>query len=263
MLILDYLKINTYDGTSINLQWDFKPDISLITDYKINIYRAESPVNDINQYDLIASGINANQYFYNDTTVSQLLDIDRQWFYKLGIYENTNPTNITYQPDTAEYLKSSIPDRIFRKLIKNKKLGLKFAGRQFKLIKRRTWGTHCPVCWDLSLQRSTDPNCLTCYGTGWINGYYNPVLINGMKNPSPKLTQINMFGEWKPSDSLFYTLGFPPLKPKDIVVDDNNHLWTIVQVRTVERLGYVIEQIAQLASISQDELLYKYLTQWQ
>ena len=68
-----------------------------------------------------------------------------------------------------------------------------------------------------------------------------------------------MFGEWKPSDSLLYMLGYPPLKPRDIIVDDNNHLWTIVQVRTIERRGYIVEQNAQIASLAQDELLYKQL----
>lgn len=263
MLILDYLTVTTYDGSSLNISWDFRPDISLISDYKVNIYRAEAPISDINQYDLIASGISANQYMYIDSSVAQLLDIDRSWFYKLGIYEATNSGIISYQPEQAAYLKNELPDKIFRRIIKQKNLTLKFSGRNFKVVKKRTWGTHCPDCWDISLQRCTNPNCITCLGTGWINGYYDPISIKGMKNSSPKLNQINMFGEWKTSDSLLYILGFPPLKPKDIIIDDNNHLWTIVQVRTIERLGYIIEQIAQIASISQDELLYKYLIKWQ
>lgn len=262
MLILDYLQVSTYDGQSLTLTWDFKPDTSLISDYSVNIYRSESPVDDITQYDMIASGLSANLYSYIDTSVAQLLDLGRPWFYKLGIYETSVSGVISSQPDQAAYLKNEVPDRVFREIVRRKNINLqnpRFSGRNFKIIKRRTWGTHCPDCWDMSLQRSTDPSCITCMGTGWINGYYDPITVRGMKNTSPKLNQINMFGEWKPSDSLLYMLGYPPLKPRDIVIDDNNHLWTVVQVRLVERLGHIVEQIAQIASISQDEFLYKQL----
>jgi len=262
MLVLNSLDVSTYNGQHLELSWDFKPDSDLITDYGVNVYRSESPINDITQYDLVASGLSANLYSYVDTSVEQLLDLGRPWFYKLGIYEIAVSGIISYQPDPAAYLKDEVPDRVFREIVRRKNINLqnpRFSGRNFQVIKRRTWGTHCNVCWDDSLQRSTDSNCTTCFGTGWINGYYDPISVRGMKNASPKLNQINMFGEWKPSDSLLYMLGYPPLKPRDIIADDDKHLWTVVQVRTIERLGYIVEQNAQIALLSQDELLYKQL----
>jgi len=262
MLILKSLDIATYDGQSYNVSWEFEPDTDLYSDYSVNIYRSESPVDDITQYETVASGLNANLYSYIDTGIAQLLDLGRPWFYKLGIYETINISGITYQPDPAAYLKDEVPNRVFREIVRRKNINLlnpRFSGRDFKIFKRRSWGTHCNVCWDESLQRSTDSSCTTCYGTGWINGYYDAIDIRGMKNSSPKLSQINMFGEWKPSDSMLYMLGYPPLKSRDIVADDNNHLWTVVQVRSTEHLGYVIEQQAQIASLAQDELLYKQL----
>ena len=262
MLTLSSLEVTTYDGQSYYISWDFQPDTDLISDYEVNIYRSESPVDDITQYDLVASGLSANLYNYTDISINQLLDLGRPWFYKLGIYETAVSGILSYQPDTAAYLKDEIPDKVFREIVRRKKLNIdhpNHSGRNFRVIKRRSWGTHCSACWDESLQRSTDSNCLTCYGTGWNNGYYDPITVRGMKNPSPKLNQINMFGEWKPSDSLLYMLGYPPLKPRDIIADDNNHLWTVVQVRTIERLGHIVEQNAQIASLAQDELLYKQL----
>jgi len=262
MLILSSLEVSTYDGQSYNVSWEFEPDTDLYSEYSVNIYRSESPVDDISQYEIVASGLNANLYSYVDTGVAQLLDLGRPWFYKLGIYETSVSGVISYQPDQAAYLKDEVPDRVFREIVRRKNINLlntRFSGRDFRIIKKRTWGTHCNDCWDESLQRSTDSSCETCYGTGWINGFYDAIEVRGMKNPSPKLSQINMFGEWKPSDSMFYMLGYPPLKSRDIVADDNNHLWTVVQVRTVERRGYIVEQMAQVASLAQDENLYKQL----
>jgi len=261
MLTLSSLDILTYDGQSYNISWDFIATEELITNYEVDIYRSESPVSGISQYEIVESGLSANLYSYVDTSISQLLDIGRPWFYKLGIHDLVT-SGITYQPEPAAYLKDEVPDKIFREIVRRKNINLnnsRGSGRDFKIFKRRTWGTHCSVCWDSSLQRTTDSNCTTCSGTGWLNGYYDSLTIRGMKNTSPKLSQINMFGEWKPSDSLLYVLGYPPLKPKDIISDDDNHLWTVVQVRTIERLGYIIEQIVQMALLAQDELLYKQL----
>ena len=191
MLILKSLDISTYDGQSYNVEWEFEPDTDVISDYRVNIYRSEAPVSDITQYDIFASGLNANLYNYVDTSISQLLDLGRPWFYKLGIYEPINISGISYQPEPAAYLKDEVPDKVFREIVRRKKLNIdhpKHSGRNFRIFKRRTWGTHCNVCWDDSLQRGTDSNCLTCFGTGWINGYYDPMTVRGMKNPSPKLS---------------------------------------------------------------------------
>ncbi|KKL73684.1 hypothetical protein LCGC14_2072420 [marine sediment metagenome] len=261
MLTINTFDVTSYDGESLQLSWEFETTEEVITNYGVNVFRSESSSTDIADYDLVASGINANEYTYVDGGVSQLLDLGRPWFYKLEIINNYT-ADTTYQPTDPAYLKDGVPDRVFREIVRRKAIVLnntRYSGRNFKVFKRRSWGIHCSTCWDLSLQRSTDSKCPTCYGTGWINGYYNPVTIRGMKNTSPKLNQINMFGEWKPSDSLLFMLGNPPLKVRDIISDDNNHLWTVVQVRGVERLGYIVEQNAQLALIAQDDFLYKNL----
>ena len=261
MLIIKSLDISTYDGQSYNVAWEFEPDSDLVSNYEVSIYRSESPTIGIDEYDLVVSGLSANLYNYVDTSISQLLNLGRPWFYKLAITDALT-SDVDYQPEPAAYLKDEVPNHVFREIVRRKNINLqnpRFSGRDFRIFKRRTWGTHCSECWDMSLQRSTDSNCTTCYGTGWINGYYDAITIRGMKNSSPKLSQINMFGEWKPSDSVLYMLGYPPLKPRDIVSDDNNHLWTVVQVRSTEHLGHIIEQQAQIASIAQDDFLYKYL----
>jgi hypothetical protein len=261
MLTIESLDVTSYDGESLQLSWEFATTSEVISNYGINIFRSESSSIDINDYDVIASGISANDYMYVDGGISQLLDMGRPWFYKLEIVNNYT-ADVSYQPTLPAYLKDDTPDRVFREIVRRKAIVLnntRYSGRNFKIFKKRSWGVHCSSCWDPSLQRSTDSKCVTCYGTGWINGYYNPITIRGMKNTSPKLSQINMFGEWKPSDSLLFMLGNPPLKTRDIISDDDNHLWTVVQVRGVERLGYIVEQNAQIALIAQDDFLYKYL----
>ena len=75
-------------------------------------------------------------------------------------------------------------------------------------------------------------------------------------DPAPKFNQITMFGEWMPQDALFTTLNFPPVRSKDIVVDDSNKRWIVKEVRTVEKDGFVIEQNAQCSLIAYDDIIY-------
>jgi hypothetical protein len=49
-------------------------------------------------------------------------------------------------------------------------------GLEGVLLKRKIWGTACPDCTDENLnEHSLDSHCLTCYGTGLVGGYYDPI----------------------------------------------------------------------------------------
>jgi len=78
-----------------------------------------------------------------------------------------------------------------------------------------------------------------------------------MLNPAPKYNQITMFGEWMPHDALFTMLNFPPIRTRDIVIDDRNQRWIVKQIRKTEKLGYVIEYNAQCSLISHDDQIYE------
>jgi len=41
--------------------------------------------------------------------------------------------------------------------------------------KRRHWGTRCPECTDYDTNEPTANRCSTCYDTGFVGGYFDPV----------------------------------------------------------------------------------------
>ena len=59
-----------------------------------------------------------------------------------------------------------------------------------------------------------------------------------------------------PHDALFTMLNFPPIRTRDIIVDDRNQRWIVKQVRKTEKLGYVIEYNAQCSLIAHDDQIY-------
>lgn len=122
------------------------------------------------------------------------------------------------------------------------------------LLKRRTWGEKCEEEWDDITQRYSGNKCDTCncYGTGIREGFFAPIKFKGMINARPKRDEITMFGEFKPSDVVLYTTNFPPLRPSDVVVEDEKK-YIVLQVQPVERLGIAIEQRVQMSLLHPDD----------
>jgi len=232
------------------LQWTFTAESEVPNGTMIDVYRSESSgISDsLQDYVCIASGQSADVDF-QDSTITRIND--RVWYYKLKIQSGALLT-----ADPA-YVKSAPSDYVIKEVLRRKTLALtRFTARPFVLLKKRTWGTHCTRCWDATLFRCTDPNCSVCYGTGWVDGYFTPIVFKGMVNASPKYNQILMFGEWKPSDSMLFTLNYPLLSPRDVVVDDEGKRWVVIQIRYLKKLGYIIEQQVQLAQVANEDKVY-------
>jgi hypothetical protein len=49
------------------------------------------------------------------------------------------------------------------------------AGQDGYLLKRKVAGTKCPDCLDYVTEEVTNAQCDTCYGTGFVAGYFDPV----------------------------------------------------------------------------------------
>lgn len=76
-----------------------------------------------------------------------------------------------------------------------------------------------------------------------------------MISPNPKIDEMSIFGEFKPSDGILYALQYPPLRSSDIIVFKNQRYY-VLQVKNVERLGIAIEQQAQISLIHEDDEIY-------
>ena len=258
MLQLDSFNIDSLNYTFNNLEWELTILSGTSSDYRLEIYRSETPglSGQFTDYTLVASGIPLTQHQYNDSYLAGLQHFTRTWYYKLkAINITTSETFILSQfpsfaqPNNVDYAR--------REIIRRKTISLnKFSGRKMYLLKRRSWGAHCSKCWDEALFTATDGSCTECYGTGWSGGYFTPVPFYGMLNPSPRYNEIMMFGVWHPSDTLLTMLNYPKVVPGDVIIDDAGYRWIAHQIRTLEKLGQVIEHLVQLNLIALDDIVY-------
>jgi hypothetical protein len=99
----------------------------------------------------------------------------RWQFYRIQL---TTPTAI-YLSDPTGLWGTLEPRwwRIARERLRQEIVALKKGpgGQLGYLLKRRVTGQPCPVCLDHTTGEITNPDCPTCYGTGFFCGYFYPI----------------------------------------------------------------------------------------
>jgi hypothetical protein len=225
------------------------------TDYNINIYRSETQSKDLSEYEKIASLSSIDYTSYQDD-VTSLDDLYRKWFYQLTSYNKSTgeETLLTTIAETKYY---HLPDLASKMIMRQKELSLKKrSGDPFYLLIRRTWGVHCPICWDEVLQRATDPDCPVCLGTGWVNGFFKPIKFLASTNSAPKYNQIQTFELWKGGDIIIYTLNYPLIKPQDVIIDNIGNRWSVVQINPIRKHNIILEQQIHATLLQPDDIAY-------
>lgn len=252
-------KVNRFVPDSIDLTWEFEAIEAELSDAHINIYRSQSPTNDLTEYELVEEDVVLDLFFYEDTSLEGLQHGTRVWYYIIQVIDSTDPTNFIQTSYT--FLNAEVPDHRFKKIYRLKKASLKKGGRDFILMKKRTWGERCEISWDPILFHSNSEVCedCDCFGTGWEQGFFNPIEFRGMTTPNPQAKDIQIWGEFYPSDSVLTMLNRPPLEVGDVVIDPKKDLRFYIQrIRKLERLGVFIEQQAQISLIHPDDEIYDY-----
>lgn len=254
MIALKTLEVTNYEIDRLSIHWEFKDTNEDLSNYLIDIYRSEAPGEDhsIEEYDILASGQTATQWDWTDVGVSGLSSHNRTWFYKLKIRDTLN-NEFSIQPPQGEYVNNTPPDQQYKFILKKKKKILtKRQGRDCFLIKKRTWGVKSEDHWDETLQKPKGGN----YGTGWKDPYYNPIPFQAMITPHPTERQLTQFGVFETGNAVISTLPYPPIREGDIVVDNLNKRWRVLQMKPVQKKGVTLEQMVRAELIHAEDELY-------
>jgi len=85
--------------------------------------------------------------------------------------------------------------RLAREILRQRKLIYKWGEAQRGyLLKRRVTGTKCTTCTDYQTEESLNPDCPSCYGTGFECGYFYPMSCVWAKT-NPKGYHVNLDGQ--------------------------------------------------------------------
>ena len=248
MLKVTQFYARSFDLDHLDVFWEVEDFVGDIRQFNFYLSRSESPSG---PWELLAGPFKDQYYFRDISTV--MMHKWRSLYYKLEIEDVVNhereefgPTSQLPEPDLIALEIMRQEDVLFREHV----------GRQVWLFPVRTFGANC-VCFDRVSGRRTKSNCLNCYDTGYLGGFLSPIGCFVQIDPNANAPSNTPYGEQQVNTTSARLISFPPIKPKDILVEAENKRWRVITVSTTQRLRSVVHQELTLHEIPRGDVEYK------
>lgn len=136
------------------------------------------------------------------------------------------------------------------------------AGMKGKLLKRRLSGDIC-TCVDSMTQESRDPDCTSCYGTGFIGGYYDPYECFWVEDTGNSGFRSHNSDKGTTNDGHIMQgrcLNQPAVFSYDVWVEDNtDDRWIFHTIRSVVHIrGVEIVMVCEMRRAPYNHVIYKF-----
>ena len=185
----------------------------------------------------------------------------RQLYYKIKSVEKADTDNVIMSEAFTFHADPPLDALEMQRL--ERIVWEEYAGRRCLIFPARTFGQRCGNCFDgpekgkghTSQRRRS--HCITCYDTGFVRGYLDPIEIFIQVDPSPKSVQPLDFAERQQVDTSARLPNFPLVKPKDIIIEAENRRWRVVRVSQTERLRSVVHQELTLHEITKGDIEFQ------
>lgn len=250
MLPVERLVVRSLDVDANEVTWEVaSSSLEDALDYRMQVFRSESPEG---PFDPITQPFE-DRYIFVDRRVPAG-DKFRQIWYKLRVTKKATSTSQDFGPATREAEPDLVANYIRRSEMT---LFTQAIGRMCWLFKKRTFGARCPSCWDSVSGKKSRANCLTCYQTGFLRGYLNPIEVWVQIDPAAKAQQNNAQQINQQTLTTARMSFYPNVVPGDLVVEAENKRWRVTKVTQSERLRTPIKQELVMLQINDTDIEYK------
>lgn len=267
MIKIDQVRIRPLTVTSAEVTWTLVPTDEPQSSARFTVLRSESPegpyVDVSGRMANVASFVDRVNLKAKHNTVSWRIRVDDVITGISETYPNGTPDeSFVYHPDFAKVQMPGDfqPDYIALEIVRlNNLLLRRYTGRVLAFCGIKTQGARCPICFDDKKRRSNSSRCSECFGTTYQGGFYTPVPTFIDVNPSPNVIQIANFGKLEENQTAAWMANYPLAKPNDMIVEPTNRRWRVVQVNTVTKNRYIVQQFLQLQEIDRSDAEYLFV----
>jgi hypothetical protein len=184
------------------------------------------------------------------------LSLHRRVYYR--VTATINGQNVSAIRDNRDNLPLKLA-ALRRKMQRDIRVGFKFSGVPFAVLKRKHWGIRCKECFDPITKRVTKSKCTSCYGTGFEGGYFDPVRITGRIGVDNVQTQIENHGKVDINQKHLTILDYPILEEADIVINlRQNDRYLVRGITQTELQTVPVHQRAILSELERDSIEYRF-----
>jgi len=248
MLKVTQFYARSFDLDHMDVFWEIEDFVGNIRQYDFYLYRAESS---FGPWELLAGPFKDQYYFRDISTV--MMHKWRSLYYRFEVVDTVSeeralfgPTSQLPEPDLIALEITRQEDVLFREHV----------GRKVWLFPVRTFGARC-VCFDRVSGRRTKSNCINCYDTGYLGGFLSPVEQFAQIDPAANSPSNTPYGERQVNITTARLISFPPIKPKDILVEAENKRWRVHIAGNTQKLRSVVHQELTMHEIPRGDIEYK------
>jgi len=238
------------DLDRLTLSWDIADTSESPLDYDFHVQRAGSPGG---EWDTVSPQALVDTYIFVDAQAG-LLHNWAKLYYRIRVVRRSTGEESFY-PDVPVSLRAAPPLDALEMARQELVLLKEFVGRKCWLFKRRTSGAKCPECWDPRSMQRVKSKCMSCYGTGWAGGYHRPIEFYCNIAPAAQTPQnVPPVGELQIENSTAWTIFFPPVDPRDVIVEPENVRWLVHNRVYTERARAPVKQQLQIHRITPGDM---------
>jgi hypothetical protein len=236
----------------VRVGWKLAKSAQNLSRLRFFIDRAESPSEwkQLNAFPLTTADLPE----YVDHTPN-LKDLTKTFYYRVRAveYEGDTPVQTFYSKETTW---DGDLDLVGLYVVDEHLFAMRYVfGVPAMVFKKRHEGAYCPECWDKVLKRVTKSQCLTCYGTGKVGGFYPPIDVWMSFEPDPKVGQVTEWGLRQPTQTDIMFTNYPLLNVDDIILELKPHrFWKVSNQRGPEKNRTVMLQFARLDAINPSDV---------
>jgi hypothetical protein len=145
-----------------------------------------------------------------------------------------------------------------RKIHRDTRVGFKFNSVPLIVLKRRHWGLRCQACFDPLTKKVTNSRCTVCFGTGFADGYFAPVKVDGRLSVENIQTQITDQDKVEANHKTLTILDYPIIEADDIIAElRQNKRYLVINATRTELRTVPIHQRAVITELSFDSIEYR------
>jgi hypothetical protein len=261
-MIFSFVEVVKTSDNYHYIEWDmdqsYPPD-----DYFFEIYWSNDPVS---QFQVIIDDL--GEPIVIDGSIGPLTythqrfhyDFNQNFYYKICAILKIDITQLFYSDVAYTDNKS---DGIHKTIVFNEQtLYNNYSGEECKIIKRKTFGMRCTECWSDYRRQSSKSHCPKCNNTGFLIGYYSPIICQISMDSDPKRNDLRQDGEDPTTIKRARLSNYPIVRNKDLIVTINdNKRYKIINVETTKlprlslnsqvlsRQNYILSQLLTIEEI--------------
>lgn len=264
-----------YSG-AVYVQWDYTPEAGVFGATTFELYRSGSPEGPwVKAADSVVDTVFAldSMKLAEDADHTQLQSVVRALYYRVvatdaeGNVGESVPADIDgnragdvfQQGPLASASTSKRKFLLRRKIIRDESLAFrKLNGVEMRVLKRRHFGTPCPVCVDTLTKLTTKAKCFSCFSTGWLGGYFNPISTYARLSPTPASSVLTAEGKSDINTTTITLLNYPLVATDDLLVEpETDDRWRVAQMAPTTIRKIAVHQRVSVTLLPRSSPEYK------